>query len=159
MQRLMMILAVALMLLCGCDKKEEMMTINDCIAECIGTKAEAPLEQTIWEYTTGERFNQYLYFDGNEVKFFYGCYDVEEGLLRYTDFYTAPYELSNGVIKTEITYPNYGETEHVNQIDVIVMDNLCQISIGDKVFEITNYNPADIYEQWVEIIVGIYPWE
>lgn len=154
---IIMVAVIAIIAVCCINRPVE-KPMNEKIANIIGTKSERPLDQTIWEFNTGEEFNQYLYFDVAEAKFFYGKFDTKEGLLRYTDFYSAAYELIDGKIQTNIEYPNYGDTEKVNNMDVIIVDNVCQITYDEQTFNLTQYDPADIQEQWVEFTIVIGPW-
>ena len=127
--------------------------------EEIYTKANIELEETIWEHSTGEKFNEYIYFADGEAKFFYGLFDETEGLLRYSDFYPAPYVYEDGTISTSIQYTEYGKPNELNEIAVIELDGVFQLSANGKAYILADYNPADIQEQWFEFLLIIAPWE
>lgn len=123
------------------------------------TKSTVQLEGTIWEHLTDGEFIEYLYFKNGEANFFYGRFDEKEGLLRYSDFYSAPYVLEGNRISTSIQYTEYGKPEVLNEITAVEMGSAFELNANGKTFTLADYNPADIEQQWVEVFVTIAPWE
>ena len=121
------------------------------------TRADAPLEGTVWEHQTGEQYNRYVTFRNGEMSLFYGRIDPE-GLHRYSDWYTAPYALKGGLIITELTYPLWGHREVTESVSVVKQKASYTIDLDGDAY--TYYGPwsDDLNEQWMTITVNIVPW-
>ena len=132
-------------------------SLNDEISEFLKTKSEEPLQGTVWEYVTGGEYNKYIYFNDGEANFFWGQYNNGE-IERWSDFYSASYELKDGKIWTDIYYPEYGKSENLYQISVIKSEGAFKISSGEEEYHYIQCNLADLECQWIIITVNITPW-
>lgn len=132
-------------------------SLNDEISEFLKTKSEEPLQCTVWECVTGGEYNKYLYFSQGEANFFWGIFENGE-IERWSDFYSAPYELKDGKIWTDIYYPEYGKSENMYQISVIKSEGAFKIVADDEEYHYIVCNLEDLEYQWIIITVNITPW-
>jgi len=168
MKKLFYILALIAVLICGCHKIDTpQLTINDEIANIIGTRSSEPLEGTIWEHQTGDEYNQYIWFNDGQANFFYGKFGpemrdngvIEDQLQRWSDFYSAPYTFDDGVVIADISYPEWGKTEKTENMKVFVVENSCTLNVNGKEFKYFSSDASDIDEEmWMIINIGIVPW-
>ena len=160
MKQFLILLAFTLLLLAGGCARVEVESIDSEIAAFFGTRSGSPLEDTVWEYSTGEEFNQYILFQDGQISFFYGR--VEDGELhRWSEFFTAPYELRNGRIYTSLSYRRYGETEHTQKASVARMDGGFSLYLDDAHYTFFGPYAESLEWQWMTITVTIesFPWE
>lgn len=165
MRRLLPLL-VALVVACTANLATE-------LSGFLQTRADAPLEGTVWEHNTGEKYNRYVSFRNGEMSLFYGLVDAGE-LQRWSDFYSAPYALKGGLIVTELSYPLWGHKEVTESVSVVKSKSAYHIDIDGE--DYTYYGPwtDDLDGQWVIFYVAIedlheneeedwdkpsYPWE
>ena len=161
MKKFLLILCAAVLLLfAGCEKQlQPTQSIpNEEIAEFVGTRSvETPLEGTIWEFNTGEKYNRYITFDDKTVSLFYGL--VENGeLQRWSDFYKSLYTLENGVINTNIEYPLWGVLEYTRKTNVIRKGDGLMIDVDGELFHFYGTNLDEIEGCWMIIHVYVTPW-
>lgn len=126
------------------------------LAEFLHARSAGPLESTIWEHKTGEDYDKYLLFRGGEMSLFYGLTEGDE-LQRWSEFFSAPYYYDGGALITYLSYPEWGERVHTNEVEIIE-SNGYTISAGGE--EYTYYSPytEDIEGQWTLIIAEPAPW-
>ena len=133
------------------------------------TRSDAPLEGTVWEHNTGEQYNRYVTFRDGEMSLFYGLVE-QDGLQRWSDFYSSTYALKGGLIVTSLEYPLWGHREVTESVSVVKKQSSYTIDIDGE--DYTYYGPwtDDLNDQWMTIIVTIadmqddgdkpsYPWE
>lgn len=127
------------------------------LSEFLQTRADALLEGTVWEHQTGEKYNRYVSFRNGEMSLFYGL-EAEEGLQRWSDFYSAPYALKGGLIVTELSYPLWGHREVTESVSVVKSKSAYHIDIDGE--DYTYYGPytESLEELWMTITVNIAPW-
>lgn len=144
-------LLVALVVACTANLATE-------LSGFLQTRADAPLEGTVWEHQTGEKYNRYVSFRNGEMSLFYGLV-AEEGLQRYSDFYSSPYALKGGLIITELSYPLWGHREVTESVSVVKSKSAYHIDIDGE--DYTYYGPwtNDLEELWMTITVNIAPWK
>ena len=151
------ILLLAALLLTAC--RVTPVSIDAELATFVGTKADAPLNGTVWHHATGQDFDKLVWFSDNEMRLFYGLIDAGE-IQRWSDFYMSPYGLANGVIEVSLSYPNYGQTENVNTASIVSAAGQYGIDIDGEIYAFVGTDASDFdREQWIEIIVGIAPWQ
>ena len=145
-------LLVALVVACTANLATELSGFLD-------TRADAPLEGTVWEHNTGEKYNRYVLFKDGEMSLFYGLVEPEEGLQRWSDFYSSPYVLKGGLIITELSYPLWGHREVTESVSVVKSKAAYTIDIDGE--DYTYYGPwtNDLEELWMTITVNIAPWK
>ena len=152
MKRIALILSL---LICACSKPAPQQTLHDFLS----TRAEAPLESTIWQHDTGERYDRFLYFHDAETSLFYGLIDDGE-IQRWSDFYTAPYALENGRIVTSLTYPLWGESIWTENVSVVSSVDAYSILVDDERYEFVGTDASSLDVMWMTITVNIInPWE
>ena len=135
------------------------ISFSDELSGFLQTRSDAPLTETVWEYVTGEEYNQYVTFTEDTVKLFYG--KIEEGdLERWSPFYEAHYIFINGAAVTDLSYPCYGKKENTQRINVIHAGEAFEIYIDDKPFTYYGKYTESLDWQWI-IITGHPPqiWE
>ena len=96
-------------------------TMEQELSSFLATRASEPLKNTIWEHQTGEQYNRYLWFSEADVSLFYGLVEAGE-LQRWSDFYSAPYAIKDGIVVTSLSYPLYGKTEYTESASVVKGD-------------------------------------
>ena len=123
----------------------------------LSTRADAPLEGTVWEHNTGEQYNRYVTFRDGQMSLFYGLVDAGE-LQRWSDFYSSPYALKGGLIVTELSYPLWGHREVTESVSVVKKKASYTIDLDGDAY--TYYGPwtDDLESQWMTITVNIVPW-
>ena len=124
----------------------------------LSTRADAPLEGTVWEHQTGEQYNRYVTFRNGEMSLFYGVVEQDE-LQRWSDFYSSPYALKGGLIVTELTYPLWGHREVTESVSVVKSKGAYTIDLDGDAY--TYYGPytEDLESMWMTITVNITPWQ
>jgi hypothetical protein len=151
------ILLLAALLLTAC--KVTPVDIDAELASFVGTKADAPLDGTIWHHDTGADFDKLVWFSDGTMRLFYGLIESGE-IQRWSDFYVSPYGLANGVIEVSLSYPNYGDIEYVNTASIVSVAGQYSIDIDGETYAFVGTDASDFdREQWIEIIVGIAPWQ
>lgn len=151
------LLFLAFLLLAGGCVRSAVEDIDSGLASFVGTRADAPLEGTIWECQSGEEYNRYLLFQDGEVSLFYGL--IEDGELhRYSDFYPAPYTLHKGHIDATLSYPLYGERILTESGSVQAVADAYEISLGKDVYHYFGPYTEGLEELWMTITVNIVPW-
>lgn len=143
--------------LIGCTKPEE-VSINRSLSEFVGTRAEAPLESTIWEYNTGEEFNRYIVFKDEQASLFYGAIE-DSSLHRYSEFYSAPYTFENNKLVTSIVYPLWGTDVKTESVSMIEAGDEFTLLIDGLVYKFLTTDISMIKDRWMIIYVGIRPWQ
>ena len=160
MRRLLLTLAICVV---SCST---VPTVEQELSAFLSTRSEQPLKGTIWEHQTGEQYNRYLWFDDADVSLFYGVYEAlpasfggKVELQRWSDFYTAPYLLWDGEVRTSLSYPLWGEREHTEGISIVKAGAGFTLSAGGD--EYTYFGPytEEIEGMWMVITVGINPWD
>ncbi|MBR6270158.1 MAG: hypothetical protein IKR30_06290 [Bacteroidales bacterium] len=153
-----LIVALAAVAICFCTKPAPVTSDYEGLASFLDTRADAPLEGTVWEHQTGEKYNRYVSFRNGEMSLFYGL-EAEEGLQRWSDFFTAPYALEGGLIVTELSYPLWGHREVTESVSVVKSKGAYTIDIDRE--EYTYYGPytEDLEDLWMSITVNIVPWQ
>lgn len=129
---------------------------NDELSTFTSTKGNDPLAETIWEYNTSEQFNKYLYFSNDTINLFYGMI-WDNKLERYSDFFSAPYTLKNGVLYTNLIYKDW-YTKEIYDIDIIKSENIFYMNANGEIFNFTEYSSEDIKDLYTLVIVTIQPW-
>lgn len=143
-------LLVALVVACTANLATE-------LSGFLQTRADAPLEGTVWEHNTDEKYNRYVSFRNGEMSLFYGL-EAEEGLQRWSDFYSSPYALKGGLIITELTYPLWGNRETTESISVVKKQSSYTIDIDGEDYSYYGPYTNDLEEMWMTITVNIVPW-
>lgn len=152
----------AIVIGCSCTKPGD-QTINYetqsvKLSKFAGTRVSEPLENTIWEYITGDKYNKYIMFKDGEASVFYGY--VEDGeLQRWSDFYSNPYEYSDEGLKTSVSYPQWGETICTENISVIEFDDIYTIDVNGESYKYLTNNTDSVEGMWMLITVTIVPWQ
>lgn len=149
MRRLLPLL-VALVVACTANLATE-------LSGFLQTRADAPLEGTVWEHQTGEQYNRYVLFKDGEMSLFYGLVEAE-GLHRYSDFFTAPYALKGGLIVTELSYPLWGHREVTESVSVVKSKAAYTIDIDGEEYHYYGSYTESLEELWMTITVNIVPW-
>lgn len=127
------------------------------LASFLGTKADFPLEETIWVNNTGEEFDKYLCFCEGNAMLFYGRYD--DGLERHSDFYSSPYTIENNMVVTNISYPSWGDTKKTESINIIKSDNDFTLVVDGNIYTFYGTDWKDIETPYIIVHAGITPWE
>ena len=122
------------------------------------TRSDAPLEGTVWEHQTNETYNRYVTFRDGKISLFYGL-EAEEGLQRWSDFYSSPYALKGGLIVTELSYPLWGHREVTESVSVVKKQSSYTIDIDGEDFHYYGPYTEDLEELWMSITVNIVPWQ
>lgn len=157
MKKALFIIMATLLLVAGGCAKPAVETIDAELAAFVGTRSDAPLEGTVWELRTGEDYNRYLLFREGEISLFYGI--VEDGeLQRWSDFYSAPYALGNGVIATSLSYPLWGQKEVTQTAGVIRKAGGFSLYLDGDCYEYYGPYTEDLEGMWMTITVNIAPW-
>ena len=129
------------------------------LAAFLGTRADAPLEQTVWHHATGQDYDKYVWFQDGEMRLFYGLQD-QDGIQRWSEFFTAPYGLENGLIAVSLTYPNYGSRLETNTASVVRAASAYEIDIDGERYVFAGTDASTFAEDmWMTITVNIVPWE
>ena len=152
------LLILALLLLAGGCVRSAVEDIDKDLAVFVGTRADAPLEGTVWECRTGEKFNRYPLFQDGEVSLFYGLVDTGE-LQRWSDFYPAPYTLHNGHIDAVLSYPLYGERILTESASVQAVAGAYEILAGKDIYHYYGPYTESLEDLWMSITVNIVPWK
>lgn len=139
----------------SCTVKE---TPADGFAAFLGTRADAPLESTIWEHQTGEKYNEYIVFQNDLASVFFGLNDGTE-IQRWSQFFTAPYAFENGQIRTNVVYRYCGQYVADGNFDVIRVESAYEISANGKVFKFVGTDTQQLADMWMMITVTIQPWD
>ena len=143
-------LLVALVVACTANLATE-------LSGFLQTRSDAPLEGTVWEHQTGEKYNRYVSFRNGEMSLFYGLVEAE-GLHRYSDFYSSPYALKGGLIVTELSYPLWGHRAATESVSVVKSKSSYTIDLdGDEYIYYGPYTES-LEELWMTITVNIVPW-
>lgn len=149
MKRLLLLLAL-LALSCTPTLEQELSSF-------LSTRSSEPLKNTIWEHNTGEQYNRYLYFSEADVSLFYGLVEGGE-LQRWSPFYTSPYVLWGGEVRTSLTYPLWGYDEHTQSASLIRGDGFT-IDLDGDLYEYYGSKVNEIEGQWMLIIASPMPWD
>lgn len=142
-------LLVALVVACTANLATE-------LSGFLSTRADAPLEGTVWEHNTGEQYNRYVTFRNGEMSLFYGRED-RDTLHRYSEWFTAPYVLKGGLIITDLTYNLYGRQE-TESVSVVKSKAAYHIDIDGEDYRYYGPWSGELNEQWTTITVNIVPW-
>lgn len=121
------------------------------------TRSDAPLEGTVWEHQTGEKYNRYVSFRNGEMSLFYGLVEAE-GLHRYSDFFTVPYALKGGLILTELSYPLWGHREVTESVSVVKSKSAYHIDIDGEDYAYYGPYTESLEDLWMTITAPIAPW-
>ena len=156
MKRFLFFVISAILLFACTPKTEVETTFNQELSVFASTKANEPLEGTIWEHETGDEFNKYIYFHDGKANFFYG--KITDNLERWSEFYSADYNLNDGEVTTKIVYPFWGQKELVNTITVIKAGKDFTIEANGEEYKLTRHPAEDIDGMWMIITVNIAPW-
>ena len=158
--RRLIYLFFALSLLFSCAPSvvvEQPEEVDVKLSNLIGTKASSPLEDTIWEYNTGEKFNQYLWFHGNDVNLFYGLFEDGE-IRRYSDFYSSSYKLDGDKVTASVSYPRNGKKEITETLSLIFVKDMYELNVDGASYKYVSSDPSSLAVQWMYIYVNIAPW-
>lgn len=157
MKKIILTLIFSLLLLsCAKQATTPPSTLDD-FATFALTKSDAPFEQTIWEHTTDNTYNTYLYFHGDVVSLFYGKNDGE--LQRWSDYFDGTFAVDDGHISVSLSYPDYGHTACIYTINIIKSD---AYSITDNLGNTYAYYGQytdNLEDMWMSITAKIVPWE
>ena len=135
------------------DYSEELSTF-------LSTKAEAPLEETVWLSCDNDEFHKMLLFKDNTVNLFYGCIDNNE-MQRWSDYYSAPYTIAEDgtYVVTDLTYPAFGKNEYSESITIVKSENIFIIQTENDTFKFVGQYNSSLDERWILVYVTIPPWE
>lgn len=133
-------------------------TFQEELSAFLSTRADEPLNGTIWEHRTGEEYNRYLWFDSGTVRLFYGC-EEDGGLHRYTDFWSAPYALVDGQLFTSLSYPLWGHTERNEMAEVIRSAGVFTLEVRGESYHYYGNDTQEIQDLWMVIFAHPVPWE
>ena len=148
------LLLCLLVLFCGCEKIAPIEP--DPIVEFLGTRANAPLENTVWGHETGEKYNMYLLFQDGLASLFYGLYDGK--IQRWSPFYSAPYSYANGKLNTRIIYPYYDTEIEAGIFTIIPTASEYEIDVDGDLYRFITTDTAGLEWENMTINVTIAPW-
>lgn len=122
------------------------------------TRADAPLEGTVWQYDSPGDYDRFLLFRDGTVSLFYGL--VEDGVIqRWSGFYGAAYDLRDGQIVTALEYPLWGEKEKTEKASVVKSAGAWTIDLDGDLYEICRADDSDLDALWMKITATIAPWD
>lgn len=126
-------------------------------SKSIGTRSTDAIENTVWEYVSGSEYNQYIWFKDNKANLFYGLVEGNE-LQRWSDFFTSDYKIEDGMVKTDISYPEWGKTEKTENATLLKIEDSYSLSMNGKMFNYVTYDISGIDGYWMTITVTVAPW-
>lgn len=144
-------------LFCGCAKIAPVE--QDPFSTFLGTRANAPLENTIWGHETGEQYNMYLLFQNGLANLFYGLYDADEGLQRWSPFYSAPYRYEDRRLETRIVYKYFGNELETGTFNIIESASEYEIAVDGLLFRFVSTDTSGLNWQHMTIFAGVTPWD
>lgn len=151
-----------LLLLCilfaQCAKIEPDATPDFGLSEYLGTRSDAPLENTIWGHETGGDYNLYILFEKSRVNVFYGLWDCNE-IQRWSPFFTDDYTISGNKILTGVSYPFFGEQVATNTMSVIRAVDGYTLDVNGNIYNFVTTDTESAYYEWMIITANIRPWE
>ena len=149
---------LAALLLNACTANLGPVTFDEGLASFLGTRSDAPLEGTVWEHQTGEKYNRYVSLRNGEMSVFYRSM-FQDTLCRYSDFFTAPYALKGGLIITDLSYPLWGHKEVTESVSVFEYKSWYTIGLDGEDYHYYGPYTKDLEELWMSITVNIVPWD
>ena len=157
MKKIILVLIFSILLL-SCSRQEVAIpsALED-FATFALTKSDAPFEQTIWEHTTDNTYNTYLYFHDDVVSLFYGKNDGE--LQRWSDYYDGSFSIDNGRISINLSYPDYGQTACIYTINIIKGDAYTLTDNLGNTYAYYGQYTDNLEDMWMSITAKIVPWE
>ena len=128
------------------------------LASFLGTRADAPLEGTVWQYDAPGDYDRFLVFRDGTVSLFYGLVE-DDAIQRWSDFYGAAYSLKDGEIVTKLEFPLWGEKEKTQKASVVKSAGSYTIDLDGDLYEICRADASDLDALWMTITVNILPWD
>ena len=154
-----MLFVMTLILMASQCQPEVVETVVDQFATLVGTRSDAPLVGTVWECETDGKYNVYLLFeDAGVVSTFWGRTDEEEGLQRWSDFYPGTYMVDKGEISIDVSYPAWGETEKLNSIGMLRVEDAFTLDSPSGLFRYYGKDIEGLEAIWMTLFVDIMPW-
>lgn len=151
------ILLLATVLLAIACERVAGPSFNDGLAAFVGTRSDAPLEETVWRHTTGAEYEQFVSFHHGEMGLFYGLMDAGQ-IQRWSPLYSAPYGFENGQIRANVIYPFFGEELQTRDISVKAVPGAYQIDVDGQLYDFAGPWTDDLNGKWITITVNIVPW-
>lgn len=150
------------------------------LAQDIGTKAEAPLLNTVWRCGTDSDYDLFLWFwSDSKVSFFFGTTEDNE-IQRWSAFYGsglpvysspenggkerdcggAVYSIQGNTVNTSIKYPSFGQEQSINAVELGKVTRDYIMTFGDLRFNYQGSGTRELATQmWLSIFADVKPWE